>query len=129
MIKNGWKIKYMQSQQSQDTLFVQISPVAVAVPDLPQALALTPTGTCDLYLKVMLCRRAGHGLALDPNWVFVRAPAGSGAVFMLRDVQPPFPCAGSALSKPQSTMEPFCSKREQEGGRIRKYFILGVSFH
>lgn len=41
---------------------------------------------------------------------------------------PSFPCAGSALSKPQSTMEPFCSKREQEGGWIRKYFILGIFF-
>lgn len=48
IIKNDWKIKYMQSQQSHDTLFLQISPVAVGVPNLPQALALTPTGTCDL---------------------------------------------------------------------------------
>lgn len=48
LIKNGWKIKYMQSQQSHDTLFLQIPPVAVGVPNLPQALALPPTGRCEL---------------------------------------------------------------------------------
>lgn len=43
--------------------------------------------------------------------------------------KPSFPHAGSGFSKPSGIMELFCSKGEQEGGWIRKNFILVIFFH
>lgn len=42
---------------------------------------------------------------------------------------PPFPVQVLPLSKPRATTELFCSKGEQEGGWIRKNFILVFFFH
>lgn len=43
--------------------------------------------------------------------------------------KPSFPHAGSGFSQPSAIMELFCSKGEQEGGWIRKNFILVIFFH
>ena len=42
--------------------------------------------------------------------------------------KPSFPHAGSGFRKPRAIMELLCSKGEQEGGRIRKNFILVIFF-